>query len=256
MSDTEIIVDSDLDAYVDNQLDATNRLRVETWLARHPDAAARVMADLGMRTTLKLALAKTSSSGRPETREAARRLSAGLAGIRMRSSMRRVAAIGLLLSVGWFSHSSFGSFGAREVNASVHPPAFVEQAVRAHQTSMVRAGMLSQPEVRTYDREDIRAATAIVMPALPESWKVVDVQIFPSDYGPSVETSIKTGDGTIISIFAVRPGRFAVEGVRNLNFSEAEAAWWQLGEVAYAVVSSTPETGLSDEAELLKNSLY
>ena len=56
MTDVDTIIDTDLDAYVDNQLDAAGRLRVETWLARNPDAAARVMADLGMRTTLKLAL--------------------------------------------------------------------------------------------------------------------------------------------------------------------------------------------------------
>ena len=52
------------------------------------------------------------------------------------------------------------------------------------------------------------------------------------------------------------PGYFAVEPVKDLNLSSAEAAWWQVGEVAYAVVSSTPGIGLSDEAELLKSSLY
>ncbi|MFB9949279.1 anti-sigma factor family protein [Rhizobium puerariae] len=256
MTDVETILDTDLDAYVDNQLDAAGRLRVETWLARHPDAAARVMADLGMRTTLKLAVAPDGITGRPETREAARRLSSGLAGMRMWSALRRVAAIGVLVSAGWFAHSSVGPFGLREVNASVHPPAFIEQAVRAHQTALVRQDMPSQPGMKTYDREDIRAATALVMPELPKDWQVSDVQVFPSGYGPSVEISIRTKDGTQISLFAVRPGHFAVEQVKDLNLADAEAAWWQLGEVAYAVVSSAPNTGLADEAELLRNSLY
>jgi anti-sigma factor RsiW len=253
MTEIEAILDTDLDAYVDNQLDSAGRLRVETWLAKNPDAAARVMADLGVRTTLKLAMTADVVGGRPETREAARRLSSGLANARMWNALQKVAAVGLLVSVGWLAHSSIGP---REVNASVPPPTFVEQAIRAHQTSLVRAGMPSQSGVQTYDREEIRAATAIVMPQLPKSWKVVDVQVFPSDFGPSVETSIRTDDGMSISLFAVRPGQFAVEAVKDVNLSDSEAAWWQIGEVAYALVSSTPDTGLTDEAELLRNSLY
>jgi anti-sigma factor RsiW len=253
MTEDDAIVDTDLDAYIDDQLDAPSRLRVETWLAQHPDEAARVMADLGMRTTLKLAMTTDEITGRAETRDAARRLSSGLANARMWTALHKIAAVGILLSVGWFAHSSIGP---REVNASVPPPSFVEQAIRAHQTSIVRAGMPSQPEVKTYDRDDIRAATAIVMPDLPSGWKVLDVQVFPSNFGPSVETSVQTGDGALISLFAVRPGHFAVEPVSDVNFSDAEAAWWQIGEVAYAVVSSSPDTGLRDEAELLKNSLF
>ena len=253
MTDVDAIIDTDLDAYVDNQLDAAGRLRVETWLARNPDAAARVMADLGMRTTLKLAMTSDVVAARPETREAARRLSSGLANARVWNAMQKVAAVGLMVSVGWIAHSSVGP---SEVNASAHPPAFVEHAIRAHQTALVRAGMPSQPEAQTYDPDDIRAATAIVMPELPKDWNVVDVQVFPSDFGPSVETSVKTDVGAVISLFAGRPGHFAVEPVKDLNLSNAEAAWWQVGEVAYAVVSSAPIIGLSDEAELLKNSLY
>lgn len=256
MTDTGTVLDTDLDAYVDNQLDAAGRLRVETYLARHPDVAARVMSDLGMRTTLRLALATDATTGGPQTREAARHLSSGLAGRRMWNAIQRVAAVGLLVSAGWFANSSIGPFGPREVNASVHPPAFVEQAVRAHHTALVREGMPSQPGARTYDRDDIRAATAIVMPELPANWTIDDVQVFPSDFGPSVEMRVRTADGARMSLFAVRPGHFAVEQVRDLNLADAEAAWWQIGDVAYAVVSSTPETGLADEAELLKNSLY
>ena len=253
MIDVDPIMDTDLDAYVDNQLDAVGRLRVEKHLAKNPEAAAQVMTDLGIRSALKLSMSGGDEHVLPETREAARRLSSGLSDRQVWSVLRRVAAGGLLVSVGWFTSTSMG---AREVNASVHPPAFVEQAVRAHLTSQVRAKMHSQPEVRSYDRDDIRAATAIAMPELPEDWKVVDVQVFPSEFGPSIETSVRTSEGALVSLFAGRPGSFAVEPITNLNLADGEAAWWQLGEVAYAVVSSTPDTGLTDEAETLKNSLY
>jgi anti-sigma factor RsiW len=263
MTDADPILDTDLDAYVDDQLDISGRIRVENHLAANPTSAARVMADLAMRRTLRLALetagpvtSQGATSSSQEIREAARRLSAGLSRRRMWSGLQRIAAIGILISVGWLANSSIGPFGANDVIASVHPPAFVEQAIRAHQTTMVREAMPSQPEVRTYDREDIRAATAIVVPEIPEDWQVTDVQVFPSDFGPSVEMSIRTSDGTRMTLFAVRPGYFAVEQIKDLNLAEAEAAYWQIGEVAYAVVSSRPHTGLTDEAELLKTSLH
>lgn len=253
MTAMDPIPDTDLDAYVDGQLDVAGRLRVEKWLARHPEDAARVMADLGLRSTLKLALAGEQPAGRPETREAARHLASGLENAGLWRMMQRIAAVGLLIAAGWGAHASLGP---RAVNASVHPPGFVEQAIRAHKTAEMRATMPSQTSARAYDREDIRAATAIVMPELPEDWHVTDVQIFPSDYGPSVETAIRLPDGERISLFAVRPGRFAVEPVTDVNLSNAEAAWWQIGDVAYAVVSGTPSIGLADEAAHLRNSLY
>lgn len=254
MTEVDTVADSDLDSYVDNQLDAAGRLRVETWLAQNPEAAARVMADLRIRTTLRLALSEVPVTAvQPQTREAARRLSLALMDRKMWTTFRRVAAVAMLVSAGWFANSSLGM---REVIASVHPPAFVHQAVRAHQTALIREGMVSQTGSEIYDRDEIRGATAISMPSLPRGWRVVDVQIFPSEFGPSVETSIMTDDGSRISLFAVRPGHFAVEKVQDLTIDKAGAAWWQLGDVAYAVVSNTPETGLADEAELLKSSLY
>jgi anti-sigma factor RsiW len=253
MTDASTVTDTDLDAYIDNQLDAAGRLRVEKFLAKNPEAAAHVMTDLGIRSSLKLAMHREDEQFGPVTREAARRLSSVLSDRQMWNSMRKVAAVALLVSFGWLAHTSVGP---SEVNASVHPPAFVEQAIRAHQTTLVRAGMQSQPEARSYDRDEIRAATAITMPVLPDDWKIVDVQVFPSEFGPSIEAAVITGEGTQVSLFASRPGGFAVEPVKNLNLANAEAAWWQIGEVAYAVVSIIPDIGLTDEAETLKNSLY
>lgn len=265
MSDqsSDAVFETDLDAYIDNQLDAAGRARVEAHLAARPEAAARVMADLSIRSTLKLALSVAPQAipgamptARPQTREAARRLTAHLHARRHWGMLQRIAAVGLLVSAGLFANSSIGPFGPREVNASVRPPQLIEQAVRAHQTALVRETMPSQPEIGTYDRDGIRAATAIVMPKLPDGWKVTDVQIFPSDFGPSVEARVVAGDGLRLSLFAVRPGHFAVEPVKDIAMADAKAAWWQIGDVAYAVVSDQAATTLSNEAERLKTSLY
>ena len=56
--------------------------------------------------------------------------------------------------------------------------------MRAHATTALRAGMSSQPAAPSYDADEIRAATAIVMPTLPAGWDVRDVQVYPSRFRP------------------------------------------------------------------------
>ncbi|MDB5523104.1 MAG: Fis family transcriptional regulator [Rhizobium sp.] len=251
-----LVMDHDLDAYIDNQLDERGRMRVENYLANHPAAAARVMSDLSVRHGLRLALEEQDVAFRPRTRHAARRLETGLSRRRVWTNLKRIAAVGILVTTGWVAHTQFGSFGFTTVNASIQPPSYVEEAVRAHRTTLVRERMPSQVETGKYDPEDIRSATAIVMPVIPSNWRVMDVQVYPSQFGPSVEMSLAEKDGAHLSLFAVRPGFFAVEPLRTLHLADAQAVYWQIGEVAYALVSNTPNRNLSSEAELLVKTLY
>src|SRR6478736_513480 len=109
------IVDADLDAYVDGELDVARRIQVESFLSDNPAIAAKVMADLSMRGELRLALASENAFGRPETRDAARRLERGLAYGRFLHSVQRIASVGILVAAGWIAHTSFGAFTATEV---------------------------------------------------------------------------------------------------------------------------------------------
>jgi anti-sigma factor RsiW len=249
------IIDADLDAYVDGELDVARRIQVESYLSENPAIAAKVMADLSMRGELRLALAGESAFGRAETRDAARRLERGLSYGRILHSMQRISAVGVLLAAGWVAHNSFGAFTATEVAASVPAPAYVEDAVRAYRTVAVRETIPSQAAA-AYSAEEIRAATAIVMPELPKDWKVADVQIFPSDFGPSVEMAIEEADGKRLSLFAVRPGAFEVKPVSHIALEKIEAAYWQIGEVAYALIAENKGTNLDQAAERLARSLY
>ena len=254
---TDPILQNDLDAYVDNQLDASGRIRIERHLAADPLAAARVMSDLGIRGSLRLALElEAEGPKRPSTRDAARKLQAGLEQKQVWRNLQKIAAIGILVTAGWFANGLIGPFNATEVNASMHPPTFVEEAVRAHQTTKLREKMPSQPGVTRYDPEDIRSATGIVLPKLPDGWGVADVQIFPSSFGPSVELSIRADDAAPISLFAVRPGFFAVTDVAQLDQVNTTTAYWQIGDVAYSLVSGAPDSRLADEARSLAKTLY
>ena len=178
------VTETDLDAYVDDQLDVARRIEVEAFLSTRPEAAARVMSDLRTRDELRLALAGSKGLARPATTEAARRLERGLARGRIFGVLQRAAAVAVFVAAGWLANEIVGPMSVTEVVASTPPPAYVEEAMRAHRTSIVRASMASQPEVPDYDADEIRAATAIVMPTLPKNWQVRDVQVFPSQFGP------------------------------------------------------------------------
>ncbi|HSI39303.1 MAG TPA: anti-sigma factor [Xanthobacteraceae bacterium] len=266
MSPGEPISDADLQAYVDDQLGVERRIDVEAYLSRHAEAATRVMADLRIRDELRLALADVPRRAAPLTVGAARRLEQGLARDRLFGRLQRAASIALLIGAGWFAHAQFGPLGVSQVSAAAPPPAYVSDAVMAHRTTLVRSAMRSQPGAPDYDPAEIRAATAIVMPVLPEGWTVTDVQIFPSTFGPSVELVVRTGDFGTATLFAVRPGAFDVVPATLAHKDELTAAYWQMGEVAYALVagggSPTPDRATLDQTMLdqagtrLARSLY
>lgn len=255
----------DLQAYVDDQLSVARRIDVEAYLSANPTAASRVMGDLRIRDELRLALAETpraasTAAARLATVEAARRLQGALTRARWTRRLRIAAMVAMLVGAGWMANAQFGHFGVSRVVASGLPPAYLEDAVRSHRTALVRAGMPSQPGTRHYDPAEILSATAIVMPSLPEGWKVEDVQVFPSTFGPSVEMTVEAGEIGTASLFAVRPGGFDVVPATTVPQDDLTAAYWQIGEVAYALVAQRSPTADSHDldraAARLARSLY
>ncbi|MDO6963636.1 anti-sigma factor family protein [Rhizobium alvei] len=256
MSTHDPILDSDLNAYVDDQLDVGRRIEVEAYLSEHPDIAAKVMADLRVKDELRLALAELRPVPSQKTRDAARRLEQALSRKRYSAFMQRAAMIALLIGAGWAGHAYLGPFGFTDVVASEQPPVFVREAVAAHRTTQLRSSMVSQATPGKFDPAEIRASTAIALPDLPAGWKVTDTQIFPSANGPSVELAIEERSGRRLSLFAERPGTFSVEPVNEVTDTDAVAAYWQIGDVAYALVAD-PGTGkLREAADRLARTLY
>ncbi|WP_457814383.1 hypothetical protein U8C43_34740 (plasmid) [Sinorhizobium meliloti] len=90
---TNDVVDFDLHAYVDAQLDVARRIEIEAYLSQHPQAAAQVMADLRIRGELRLALAERPSPAKPMTREAAARLQRSLGSRHQYGALQRAAVV-------------------------------------------------------------------------------------------------------------------------------------------------------------------
>jgi len=226
---------ADLDAYVDDQLTEGQRAQVEAHLARNPEAAARVMRDLALRRDLRRALAAPPAP-RPLLGAARRLAIARRRDARLRGMLRIVPAA-LLIGLGWLAHAGLGPLSVGESVAAAPAPPAVAAALSAHQVSLLRADMASQPETRGLDAAELRAATGIALPGFPGDWTVRDAQVFPSPQGPGIEVLFDTDDLGPVSHFAVRAGGFAVSLPHLHTTPDHAAAWFQIGETAHVLVA-------------------
>jgi anti-sigma factor RsiW len=248
------ITEADLLAYVDDQLDPARRIEVEEHLARDPEAAARVMGDLKDRDILRLLHAVPLARPPEAMIGAAVRLERALTWQQFSLKLRRIAAVVTLIGVGWFAHGQVG-LGITDSEASPKPPAFVEDALHSHETGLLRARMVSQPEVEAYDPAEILVETGIRLPPLAEDWQVRDAQIFPSRHGHSVELVIDAGDLGRISLFAAQAPAFDVITPTLARFERVKAVYWQTGPLAYALTGNGSDKAIERAALRLSRKL-
>ena len=243
----DAITEADLLAYVDDQLDVARRVEIEEDLAQHPEAAAQVMTDLKNRDALRLIfLAELPRP--PETMlEAAARLERAFGWREAGLRLRRIAAVVALVGFGWFAHAQ-GELGITGSEASPKPPAFVEDALHSHETAFLRARMMSQRGTAAYDPAEILTATGIRLPALPDGWRILDAQVFPSREGHSVEMAIDAGDLGRVSLFAAHAAAFNVIAPTLARFERAKAVYWQTGPLAYALTGTGSDKAIEQAA--------
>jgi anti-sigma factor RsiW len=248
------ITEADLLAYVDEQLEPARRIEVEEHLAHDPEAAARIMGDLKDRDTLRLLHAAPLDRPSELLLRSAARLERALAWQEFGLKLRRIAAVVTLIGFGWFAHGQVG-LGVSDSEASPKAPAFVEDALHSHETGLLRARMISQPEVEAYDPAEILTETGIRLPPLPEDWQVRDAQIFPSRYGHSIEIAIDAGDLGRVSLFAAQAPAFDVTTPTLARFEKVKAVYWQTGQLAYALTGTGSDKALEQAALRLSRKL-
>lgn len=248
-SDPEI-TDFDLNAYVDGQLSFARRLEVERFLAADQEAARRVMADISARNDLRLALPLPTDEPAPKTMAYARRLQMNAVGARVARNLLRAAAAIILVLAGWLARGEMtASDVASGLTKAVAPPVLISDAVRSYHAALLRSEMHFAPTLKTVDRKDIESATHIALPDLPDSWEVKDIEVFPSDEGPSLELTLDAQDLGTVSLFAVRASDDAQIAPTAAHDGTDAIAYWQNGQVAYALVSAGEREGLLKAAQ-------
>jgi len=148
--------------------------------------------------------------------------------------MRRAAAMAALLAIGWIARGELGEFPQA---AQASP--FLDEAAASHRAGLLRQNMTSQLESATLNADEIRRSTGIILPALPRSWRVTDVQLFPTPDSPAIAVSIITPAGEQLSFFADRAETPAEARPLLARRASDIIAYWEAGDMAYALTGRT-----------------
>jgi len=245
------VSDFELQAYVDGELDAARALEVEDYLARHPERAAQVMADL--RDARALRLIAPRFEPQPFCRQAAGRLSRGLSRRKMLKRARMPAmAAAIAIALSFVTLSGNPKLGRAGWASAA--PAFVEEAIQSHRTTQLRAAMRSQPESPVLNVSELLHTARLKVPRLPANWRVVDAQLFPSDDGPALQLSLETADKRMLSMFAVRSTSAAPQEPAVVQREGETIAFWRKGDQAFAMIGQATPAELDRWADAIEDS--
>lgn len=223
---------SDLQAYVAGELPERRRREVEGFLAANPDLAARTMTALHM-------------SGTARRRPRARGWIAAMFGVAVLASVGSGAAV-------WAAGGGRDLDGWRELDGD-NPPDYVEDAAESRQATRLRETMASQVETTQLDAREIHRALDLPLPRLPATWKVRDVQVFPTDDGPSVNLVLDTERGRV-ELFAVKVRSGTTERPEVARRGRELAAFWERGDAAYVLSGPQSLSDLLSDASTLARS--
>jgi anti-sigma factor RsiW len=248
--DTDAQVDLDIQAFVNGQLDAERRFAVMEHLARHPDRAAEVMADLRLTEGLRLALAAVETPPPPALWLAADRLSTALSQQTTRRRWLPFVAGLALFALGW---------GAQELGQSnrlgADTAALLDTAMDAQDAVMVRASLTGELGPMPNDPERIAARLGIDLPDLPPGWTIRAAQVVATPERPGLAMVIHTQDMGEILLFGVLrsvdgpdgPARVTIQDGRVLAFFEKE-------QTAFVLVDAKgSRAALREGAETLRH---
>ncbi|MCJ2070140.1 anti-sigma factor [Methylobacterium sp. J-030] len=243
------ITDDDLIAFVDGQIDPMRRLDVEAHLAADPASAARVMAEMHDRDALRACFERVPGPGPDRTVALARRFDRNLRWRRVASRLKRAAAIAVLVGAGWLAHDEIGRFGVPDTLAATPDPALIADARQARAVALLRKSISGAADGPVYDRTRLHTVTGIDLPALPEGWRVRDIQIFPARHGTGIEIALEAGGYGEASLFATRGIH---GGPAVLTGSEdGDIVSWNAGDTAYALIGPRDDAALRQVAGLL-----
>lgn len=135
--------------------------------------------------------------------------------------------------------------------------AYLQEAVESQHAASLRHTMVSQVETPTFDPKAIRAATRISIPILPQGWSISDVQVFPSDFGPALQLSIRTSDGQALGLFAAHAELGAPSTPASARVSSDTLISWANSGNTYVLTGAIPQDDLLRVAhDLADNRLF
>ncbi len=245
------VTEADLEALLMGQLDPERRFAIADHLARHPQDAARVLADLGMQDGLRMALAQVDTPP-PMMQHTARRLSRGLG--RARHWPLRLAAAIALIAVGWSGQSLWSDLRELRQLANVRPLA--ETALDARAAVELRRSLAMAPA--QLDAAQMAVRLGLKLPRLPNDWQVRDAQVVATAEAPGLAVVIDTPDmGEVMLLSLPHREDGVISPLMAFDHRGSVVAVFEHGPFAYVLLDATAgeRAEVSREAERLLSRL-
>jgi anti-sigma factor RsiW len=249
------ITETDLQGYVDGQIDAMRRIAVEAWLQSHPDAAARVMQDLRQRDEIRAFLAEPAVPA-AATLVLGAQLDKRLRRRRLVMGLRRGLAAAVLVGAGWLAHGQLGGTLVDSVAAAHLPPGhglpdFVEEAAEAHRIAIV--GGLALSGLMPLEDPDRLAAAAGPPPRLGEGFSLLGARRLATDDGEATQSVWLAPGGRHLTLFATaRPAASGVVYPQAATQDGFNLVYWEAGRFAYALCGNLPLRTLLETARRME----
>ena len=236
------IGETDLQAYIDGQLDVADRVRVEARLQADLEAAALAMEGLRQRDEIRLFMADAGPGAPPATLALAQRLERQLGWRAMALRWRRGLVAACLVGLGWLAHAEFGVIVDR-VSAAHAPPAYADEAVVVSRAArqVLAHDRVPEPALLPLPARD---GGLVHVPELPGGLSFVGSELVPWKGGDALLALYRTGDGGMVTLFATDPGTFDVVAPQLGSVRGAPTVFWQDGHSAYALNGDLPEARL------------
>ncbi|MGK9232520.1 hypothetical protein KXS07_11340 [Inquilinus limosus] len=247
-----IPTDAEIQAYIDGELDLPRRIEIEAYLEANPPVAAQVMADLRLRDALRLAFAEDAGI-RVASYENARLLGRAVRWRRLTGRLRRVAAVVLLVGIGWSAQSMLGV--TRIDSASATIPAYADEAGDAYRAVLYRH-LVDPAEPKGGLKPEDLAKAPITLPDLPQGWSIRSIEVVPWDGGSGFEATIDTDRFGLVTLFAAATDSFDVQEPQAQRAKDVTVAYWQVGPSVYALCAEAKAEDLLVAASGLAETLY
>jgi anti-sigma factor RsiW len=250
------VTDAELQAYADDRLPAADRLRVEAWLLKNPDAAAKVAAWQDQAEALRQHFAPALDEPVPAAMAAlfARSKRGELL---LRQSLR-VAAVLCIALLG----AAAGWWGRGHVMPSVQVAALPQEATRAH--LVYSREVLHPVEVTAKEEQHLvawlskRLGTTLRVPSLTaQGYALVGGRLLPASSGnlAAAQFMYENRQGQRLTLY-VRTGETGDDtAFRFSGDGTAAAFYWVDGGFGYALAGETGREALLPVARSVYESL-
>jgi anti-sigma factor RsiW len=243
------IGEDDIQAAVDGRVEAPRCPVVQDYLAKNPEAAARVAALKEQREALRARLASKAAEPIPARLRVANLLAQRAR--RRQQLFARAAAVVALLVVG-----GAGGWTLRDMTLD-RTPDMTRDAIAAHRVFVVErrhpVEVAASEEAHLVQWLSNRLGRKLVAPDLArEGWRLIGGRLLSFEGGPAAQLMYEDAAGQRMTVY-LRPGD-GKSGGAEFRYAEANgvgAFWWSDDGLGYAVSGPADRQKLLQAAEAI-----